>query len=162
MKSFVIALSVALFSTLAAAADYSGSGYEGAEMRRMQTQSLGTIEDIREVTMQDRSSIAKYGSQGVGGLIGGVLGRELAGNNSAAKTIAVSLGAVVGAVAGETVSEAVSTSKALEFVVVTDDGRAVVITQAIDDQAKAIGIGDRVRLVQGASTRVVKLRTRVM
>lgn len=163
MKSLVIVALLSLVSFSAIAGDYSGSGYESSETRRMQSQQIGTIDDIREVVVHDNNSVAQYGSIGIGGALGGLLGQVVGGNSANGKTAASLVLAAAGAVAGNKINTALSADKALEIVVVTDDGRAVVITQTMDKNVQSLSVGDRVRIVQGANSRVVKLRnTRTM
>lgn len=151
---------VTAFSAMAAnAGNLSGSSYEGNEARRMQYLQTGTVEDIREVTVTDRSNMGQYGSMGIGGALGGLLGQKIGnGNGRIAATVVM---AAVGAAAGNKVNEYVSTDKALEIIVSLDDGRAVAITQTLDNDASSLQVGDRVRIIQGANVRVVRMRTNV-
>ncbi len=163
MKSLVIVALLSIVSFSALAGDYSGSGYESNETRRIQTQQTGTVEEIREVVVHDNNSVAQYGAIGVGGALGGILGQVIGGNSANGRTAASLVLAATGAVAGNKLNNALSADKALEIVVITDDNRAVVITQTVDQNAQSLSVGDRVRIVQGANSRVVKLRnTRTM
>lgn len=163
MKSSIFAALLLIVSFNAMAGDYSSSGYESNETRRIQSQQTGTIEEIREVVVHDNNSVAQYGAIGVGGALGGILGQAIGGNSANGRTAASLILAATGAVAGNKLNNALSSDKALEIVVVTDDNRALVITQTMDQNAQSLSVGDRVRIVQGANSRVVKMRnTRTM
>lgn len=141
-----------------ASISHRGNDYGVRDARRIQEIQTGTVEDVREVVISRRSNAGQYVGAGVGGTLGALAGRAVAkkGNKRAAATAL--LGAL-GALAGQKVGEAMAREehRSLEVIVALDSGRVVGITQEIDADALALQPGDRVRLIKGSVTRVVRM-----
>lgn len=142
-----IALPVLLLAGLVLAgcqSSLSGDAYSRDQARREMSVRLGTVESVREVTIEGtKSNIGTATGAAVGGLAGG--------RGSTAGAIA---GAVVGGVAGALIEEGATRRSGLEITIRLDTGNVVAIVQEGDEKFTP---GQRVRLV-GASgnTRVTR------
>lgn len=129
----------------------SSSVYSYGQAQREQIVRTGTVEAVRNVTIQ------KDSSSGAGVLAGGALG-GVAGNTigrGSGNVLATIGGGILGAVAGNAVENRVGKTAGLEITVRLDNGETRVIAQAAD---VAIGVGQRVRLISGnGPTRVVPM-----
>jgi outer membrane lipoprotein SlyB len=128
----------------------SASVYRAGEAQREQVVRMGTIESVREVTL-DRGQTGV--GTGAGAVVGGVAGSGVGKGRGAV------IGAVAGAVAGGIIGQAVenNTSKvpALEITVRLDNNELRAIVQEVDGQQ--FKPGDRVRLLsQAGVTRVTR------
>ncbi len=122
----------------------SGDAYSRDQARREMSVGLGTVESVREVTIEGtKSNIGTATGAAVGGLAGG--------RGSTAGAIA---GAVVGGVAGAMIEEGSTRRAGLEITIRLDTGNVIAIVQEADEKFTP---GQRVRLV-GASgnTRVTR------
>lgn len=142
-----IALPVLLLAGLVLAgcqSSLSGDAYSRDQARREMSVRLGTVESVREVTIEGtKSNIGTATGAAVGGLAGG--------RGSTAGAIA---GAVVGGVAGALIEEGTTRRSGLEITIRLDTGNVIAIVQENDEKFTP---GQRVRLV-GASgnTRVTR------
>jgi outer membrane lipoprotein SlyB len=125
----------------------SGSVYGRHETGREQTVRMGTVEAVREVTIQgSRSAVGPIAGGVVGGIAGSTIGH---GRGSAIGTV---LGGVAGGVAGGAVEEGATRKNGLEITVKLDGGELRAIVQEADEVFKP---GERVRLLNtGGVTRV--------
>lgn len=152
MKSIITI--IAMIAVLPAyAADYSGQEYSGSEARRAYQFETGKVEAMREVLVDDTSTTSQVVGGSVGGLIGAVVGQAV--NGRAGYAVSALLG-TAGAAAGVAVTNAMLRTKGYEYVVRLDDGRVIAIVQGIDN-VYPIAVGDRVRLVHGANTKLAKI-----
>lgn len=141
-------LTLALVIALAGcASSRSGAAYSRDQARHMQDVQMGTIEHVREITIEGTQS--GIGAT-AGGVVGGIGGSDIGqGKGSAAGAV---VGAVIGGVAGAAIEEATTRKKGYEITVRLDTGRTVAIAQEADEEFK---IGERVRIVTGGGvTRV--------
>lgn len=120
----------------------SGDTYSRDQARREMSVRLGTVEGVREITIEGtKSHIGTATGAAVGGLAGG--------RGSTAGAIA---GAVVGGVAGALIEEGATRRSGLEITVRLDTGNVVAIVQEGDEKFTT---GQRVRLVgTSGNTRV--------
>lgn len=153
-KTLLLTLSLLIAQT-SFADDYSGGIYTGNQSQSMQNIIEGKIEDMREVTVDATSTMGQTAGIGVGGALGGLLGNSVVKDGNGRTAATILLGAV-GAIAGNYTAQTLSKERAFEYVVRLNDGRAVAITQSFDDR-NIINTGDRVRIIQGGRTRVVKM-----
>jgi outer membrane lipoprotein SlyB len=125
----------------------SGSVYGRHETGREQTVRLGTVESVRQVSIQgSRSAIGPLAGGVVGGIAGSTIGH---GRGSAIGTV---LGGVAGGVAGGAVEEGATRKNGVEITVKLDSGELRAIVQEADEEFKP---GERVRLLNtGGVTRV--------
>ena len=106
-----------------------------------QTVPMGTVESVRQVTIEGKNS-------GVGGaagtVIGGIAGSNIGqGRGSAVGSV---FGAVAGGLLGKKAEDGVVTRPGLEITVQLDSGGMRAYVQDADVQFRA---GDRVRIVSG-------------
>lgn len=129
----------------------SSSVYNYGQAQREQIVRLGTVESVRNVTIQnDRSSGAGVLA---GGALGGVAGSSIGGGRG--NILATIGGGILGAVAGNAVENQTGKTKGLEITVRLDNGETRVIAQADD---VPLSVGQRVRLISGGGpTRVAPM-----
>ncbi|HUG59728.1 MAG TPA: glycine zipper 2TM domain-containing protein [Candidimonas sp.] len=144
---------VGSLSMLAACANdnASSSVYSYGQAQREQIVRTGTVEAVRNVTIQKDST----SGAGViaGGALGGVAASTIGGGTG--QVLATIGGGILGAMAGNAVENQVGKTKGLEITVRLDNGETRVIAQAAD---VPVGVGQRVRLISGnGPTRVVPM-----
>ncbi len=148
---FFAALLLAVLGLLGAgcASRESGSVYGRHETGREQTVRMGTVEAVREVSIQgSRTPVGPI----AGGVVGGIAGSTIGGGRTGA--IGTVLGGVAGGVAGGAIEEGATRKKGLEITVKLDSGDLRAIVQEADEDFKP---GERVRLVSsGGVTRVTR------
>lgn len=129
----------------------SSSVYNYGQAQREQIVRLGTVESVRNVTIQnDRSSGAGVLA---GGALGGVAGSSIGGGRG--NILATIGGGILGAVAGNAVENQAGKTKGLEVTVRLDNGETRVVAQAAD---VPLSVGQRVRLISGGGpTRVAPM-----
>lgn len=156
MRSSRVVVAVALAASMAVLAGCandtaSSSVYSYGQAQREQVVRTGTVEAVRQVTIQrDKSSGAGVLA---GGALGGVAGSTVGGGTG--NILATIGGGILGAVAGNAVENQVGKTRGLEITVRLDNGETRVIAQAAD---VAISAGQRVRLISGnGPTRVVPM-----
>jgi outer membrane lipoprotein SlyB len=128
----------------------SGQVYSSKEARKVQTVETGTIESVKQVTIQgDQTPLGVI----AGGVAGGVLGSAVGDGHG--KDIATVVGAIAGAAAGNAVEKGVNRKNGLELVIKKDTGGTIVIVQEAD---VLFSPGDRVRIISSpyGETRVSK------
>lgn len=120
----------------------SSSTYTYSQAQRQQSQATGTVQSVRQVTIQqDRTS----GVGAVaGGAVGGVAGNTIGGGRG--KVLTTIGGGLLGAVVGDKIESQVNKTTGLEIVILLDTGETTVVAQAAD---VAIGVGQRVRVISG-------------
>ena len=135
---FVLALAVTLGGCISSR---SGEAYSRDQARHMQDVQMGTVEHVREITIEGTQS----GIGGAaGGVVGGIGGSEIGhGKGSSAGAV---VWAVLGGVAGGAIEEATTRKKGYEITVKLDTGRTIAIAQEADEEFK---LGERVRIVTG-------------
>lgn len=131
----------ALALTGCASQSSSGNVYREGDTLQAQTVQMGTVESVREVTIEGKNS-------GVGGaagtVIGGIAGSNIGqGRGSAVGSV---LGAVAGGLLGKKAEDGVVTRPGLEITVQLDSGGMRAYVQDADVRFRA---GDRVRIVSG-------------
>ncbi len=157
MKSIIMVLcAILLVSVNSHAADTRGVHYDSNEVLRVQSVLIGTVEDMRMVEIDERSTWSQTAGVGIGATLGGLAGGQFGkGKGKTAMTVVM---AAMGGGIGNEVEQIMNTVKGIEFIVMLNDGRTVAVTQAFDSDSSSIQPGDRVRIVEGRNTRVVKLR----
>ena len=151
MKSRTLAVSMciagAALSVAGCASRESGSVYGRHETGREQTVRMGTVESVRQVSIQgSRSAVGPV----AGGVVGGIAGSSVGHGRGSA--IGAVLGGVAGGVAGGAIEEGATRKDGLEITVKLDNGDLRAIVQEADAEFKP---GERVRLLNsGGVTRV--------
>lgn len=140
---------IALIAT-GCASSRSSEVYSRDDARQVHTVETGTIEMVKQVTIEGTKTAV---GTAAGGVAGGVVGNTV--GSGAGRTVATVLGALVGSAAGTAAEEGVTRKPGLELMVRKDNGEVIVVVQEADVMMAA---GDRVRIIRAAdgTTRVSK------
>lgn len=148
LKSTAV-LAIVTLATLSGCATQGSSGqvYREGEARRAQIIEQGTVESVRNVTIQgDTNNIGTI----AGGVLGGMAGSNVGGGSGRAAGAIV--GAIAGGVAGQAIEKNMTTRAGLEITVRMDNGTLRAYVQDADEAFRA---GERVRIVSnGGVSRV--------
>jgi outer membrane lipoprotein SlyB len=156
MKSLKSVIIIILLMALPAvyitgcASSRSGQVYSRDHARQAQTVETGTVESVKEVTIEGTKT--PVGTV-AGGVAGGVLGSTVGGGSGS--KVATVIGALAGAALGTAAEEGITRKPGLEIIVKKDNGQTIVVVQEADVMIDA---GDRVRIITAAdgTTRVSK------
>lgn len=152
MKTMMVLIMMAIMVVYLSgcASSRSGQVYSRDEARKVQTVENGTVESVKEVTIEGTKTPV---GTAAGGVVGGVLGHQV--GSGSGNTVATVIGALAGAAAGTMAEEGITRKAGLEIVVRKDNGQTIVVVQEAD---MAIYAGDRVRIIRapGGTTRVSK------
>lgn len=125
--------------------NYSGSAYSGTQVRSAQTVEYGTVEVIRQVTLEENRD-AVVGTT-TGGVLGGVVGSVFGGGKG--HTLATAGGAALGALLGYGAEKGITKQTGVEIQVRMENGQTLAITQATDEEFL---VGERVRVLRDAAS----------
>lgn len=147
MKRLMVLGTVATVASLAGCAQpgLGGGNYTRGQVRGEQTVRLGTVETVRDVTIDARDT--GTGTM-AGAAIGGVAGSTVGGGYRA-NAIGAIAGAVVGGIIGNAVEKNNNDRKGVEVTVRLEGGKLIAITQEKDEEFR---VGDRVRILSGQGT----------
>lgn len=151
-RAMAMAAALSALALLAGCATGSNSAsvYDRNQAQREQVVRLGTVESVREVTI-DRGQTG-VGTAG-GAIVGGVAGSTIGGGRG--QIIASVLGAIAGGIAGQAAEGGLSKRTGLEITVRFESGEIRSIVQEADEK---FYVGDRVRVLSGSGvTRVTHL-----
>ncbi|MCX5591077.1 glycine zipper 2TM domain-containing protein [Alcaligenes endophyticus] len=153
MRMAVVAACVGTALLLGGCANKSASGgvYTYDQAQREQIVRLGTVTNLRPITIQSGQS------SGVGGVagaaLGGVAGSAIGGGRGS--VLAAIGGALIGGLVGNKVENEVDKTRGVEVTVQLDNGETRVVAQADDTP---FSVGQRVRLISGSGpTRVAPM-----
>jgi outer membrane lipoprotein SlyB len=134
------------------ASSYKANVYQGGQAQQAMRIKIATVMEIREVEISAQNTGT---GATVGAAAGGVVGTY---NGSTRGGILSGLaGAVIGGVVGNAAEKAVNAKKGIEITYKLDGtGEIMALVQEQDD-ADPIKVGDRIKIVEGSSTRVTKL-----
>ena len=152
MKRILLSVTVAT-ALLAGCAQpgLGGGNYTRGQVRGEQSVRIGTVENVRDVTIDARDT--GTGTL-AGAAIGGVAGSTL-GGGSRANAVGAIAGAVVGGIIGSAVEKNNNDRVGVEVTVRLEGGKMIAITQEKDEDFR---VGDRVRILSGqGTTRVTRL-----
>lgn len=141
IRFFTLALFLCCLVVLTGCATQSRSAgvYRAGEASVEQTVRFGTVESIRQVTIQrDSKGVGVVAGGAVGGIAGSSVGDGKTGQVGAV------LGAVLGGLAGQAIEERANQVPGVEITVRLESGRLIAIVQEDDQSLRA---GDKVRLV---------------
>lgn len=141
IRFFTLALFLCCLVVLTGCATQSRSAgvYRAGEASVEQTVRFGTVESIRQVTIQrDSKGVGVVAGGAVGGIAGSSVGDGRTGQVGAV------LGAVLGGIAGQAIEERANQVPGVEITVRLESGRLIAIVQEDDQSLRA---GDKVRLV---------------
>ncbi|MCD6027776.1 MAG: rane protein [Solimicrobium sp.] len=151
MKRILLVTTLASAVILAgcATAPNSANVYQSRQVHGEQSVRMGTVESVRNVTInagQSGMGVGTLGGAALGGLAGSTIGK---GRGSVAAAVG---GAIAGGIIGQKLEQGASTKAGLEITVRLDRGGHAAITQDAD---VPFYVGDRVRLLSdGGTTRV--------
>lgn len=118
-----------------------GYDYTASEARRPMLVTLGTLESVRDVRLeQDRQTGV---GTAAGAVVGGIAGSTIGGGRGQA--IATVLGAVAGGLGGSQIERGTGARQGVELTVRTDDGRTLAIVQEAGNERYTPG--QRVRVL---------------
>lgn len=147
MKQTLIAVALLAALTGCAYQPNSANVYSAYQTQNEQTVRMGTVESVRNVTIDKGES--EVGAL-AGAALGGVAGSAIGGGKGA--IAAGILGAVAGGLVGNDIESNAAKKPGLEITVRLDNGEIRAITQDADE---AFRPGERVRLLSdGRTTRV--------
>ncbi len=128
----------------------SGQVYSRDHAMQAQEVENGTVESVKQVTLEGTKSGA---GTVTGAVAGGALGSTIGSHEG--QVVATVLGALVGAAAGTAAEDGLTKKAALEIVVNKDSGGTIVVVQEADVM---IAAGDRVRIITASdgTTRISK------
>jgi len=152
MKQLLLSVTVATAMLAGCAQPGLGGGnYTRGQVRGEQSVRIGTVENVRDVTIDARDT--GTGTL-AGAAIGGVAGSTL-GGGSRANAVGAIAGAVVGGIIGSAVEKNNNDRVGVEVTVRLEGGKMIAITQEKDEDFR---VGDRVRILSGqGTTRVSRL-----
>ena len=153
MKRLMVLTTAMVMAALAGCAQpgLGGGNYTRGQVRGEQSVRLGTVESVRDVTIDARDT--GTGTL-AGAAIGGVAGSTVGGGYRANAAGAIA-GAVVGGLIGNAVEKNGNDRRGVEVTVRLEGGKLIAITQEKDEDFR---VGDRVRILSGqGTTRVSRL-----
>ena len=147
MKRLLVlgALATAVILAGCAQPGLGGGNYTRGQVRGEQVVRLGTVESVRDVTIDARDS--GTGTL-AGAAIGGVAGSTV-GGGSRANAVGAIAGALVGGIIGSAVEKSNNDRVGVEVTVRLEGGKMIAITQEKDEDFR---VGDRVRILSGQGT----------
>lgn len=162
MKALILSLSLTFFC-LASSAQWvdnnrpsnpSGDVYANGEALSAGQSYGGVILDVRRVKLEPDSGKKMAGTT-MGATLGGLAGVRSTGSLDA-KIAGATIGGIVGGWIGGVATTQLASQNALEVIVQTADGRAVVVVQTVAE-ADNLSIGQKVFVVNvRGNTRVVR------
>ena len=153
MKRLLVLGTVVTVTILAGCAQpgLGGGNYTRGQVRGEQSVRIGTVENVRDVTIDARDT--GTGTL-AGAAIGGVAGSTV-GGGSRANTVGAIAGAVVGGLIGNAVEKSGNDRRGVEVTVRLESGALIAVTQEKDEEFRT---GDRVRILSGqGTTRITRL-----
>ena len=152
MKRLLLSVTVATAMLAGCAQPGLGGGnYTRGQVRGEQSVRIGTVENVRDVTIDARDT--GTGTL-AGAAIGGVAGSTV-GGGSRANAVGAIAGALVGGIIGSAVEKSNNDRVGVEVTVRLEGGKMIAITQEKDEDFR---VGDRVRILSGqGTTRVTRL-----
>lgn len=146
-----LAMIAALGLPAAACSTHSADTYSRDEMGQAMAIDRGTVLSVRQVKVEGTESGVGAAS---GAAIGGIGGYQIGGDRSVNAIGAIG-GAVIGGLIGLAAEKGLTSDTAEEVIVRDESGVTRAYIQKMDDPA-ALQPGDRVLVMRGAKTRVVK------
>ena len=147
LHPLVLLISIVFLTACATANPYGGSSqnYSQSEANRAMQVELGSIIDLRAVTIDSEGNLV---GKIAGGLIGGIAGSKVGGGRGS--DIAAVAGAVVGGLIGNKAEQLYNKQQAVQITVQLDSGRVEAVVQAVNAQL-IFSRGDRVKVISDAT-----------
>jgi outer membrane lipoprotein SlyB len=152
IKACALVLAGSLMLSGCASMGSSADVYSASQAQHEETVRMGTVESVRDVTIDSASGQAlPYGAIG-GGLLGAVAGSAV--GQGRGSLISGIIGGIAGAMAGDQVENHFGRERGVEITVRLDDGDLRAVTQSAN--GAMFRTGERVRLLTGNGiTRVI-------
>ena len=150
-SSLLIILLAASLILDGCASSMSSSAYTRGQARKESTVKNGTVESVRQVTIEGtKTPIGATAGAAVGAVAGSSIGHDKG------SAVAAILAGVAGGLVGSAAEEVVTREQGLEIIVKLDSGNTVAVTQKADEEFKP---GERVRVSSGSgSSRVTHIQ----
>lgn len=153
MPKIVLTIALASLVLAGCASSYKPNHYQGGQAQQAMKVKLATVVEIREVDIaaQNTGTGATAGAS-----VGGVIGAYSGSRGGIVSSIA---GALVGGLIGNAVEKGVNAKKGVEITYRLEGSNEVMALVQEQDEADPIRVGDRIKIVEGATTRATKLVT---
>lgn len=148
MKKIAVFGVIGLSLLLGGCADLSPNTYSAGDVGQVNQVVPAKIISMRPVKI-------KTSSGGAGTLIGagaGAVAGSAIGGGTRANILGGIGGALVGGLAGHAIEEGIGTKQGMEYVLRTNSGKLLTVTQTQDLQ---LGVGQKVLIIYGKQTRIV-------
>lgn len=133
------------------ASSYKPNVYQGGQAQQAMKVKLATVIEVREVEIASQNTGT---GATTGAAIGGVVGAYSGGRGGIVSSIA---GALVGGVLGNAAEKGVNAKKGVEITYRLEGSNEVMALVQEQDEADPIKPGDRIKIVEGATTRATRL-----
>ncbi len=147
----IVALAVLGLVLTGCAANYKSSSYQGGQVQQAMKVKLATVLEIRDVEIQAQNSGT---GATVGAAIGGTAGAYSSNRSGVVSSIA---GALLGGVVGNAAEKAINAKTGIEITYRLDGSNDIMALVQEKDESDPIQVGDRIKIVEGSTTRAVKL-----
>ena len=119
--------------------DYKPETVSQDQAGKIQTILLGTILDLRSVTIE--------GDRDLGSAAGAVIVGDLASDNDKAPVASGVIGALIGSAVGSQIGSKINEKNAIELTIELDSGRIISIAQEVSDEFSFFE-GQRVKIIK--------------
>ncbi len=133
------------------AASYKPNVYQGGQAQQAMKVKLATVIEVREVEIAAENTGT---GATVGAAIGGTAGAYSGSRSGIVSSIA---GALIGGVVGNAAEKGINAKKGVEITYRLEGSNEVMALVQEQDEADPIKVGDRIKIVEGATTRATKL-----
>lgn len=147
MKNKILLLIAALFFISGCAQNISPDSYSVEGTGKVNRTTSGVVLSSRIVSVEGTKSTG----QTVGALAGGTAGSAIGGSTRANILGAIG-GALIGGIAGGMAEKGITSQSAVEYIVKTDSGETITLTQGPEPMFKR---GDRVLILYGSKARII-------
>ena len=148
MKKFaLLALLPLAFAINACTSNIGANDYSTSGVRQVGRAMGCTVLSVRQVVVRSDNNVGMLAGAGAGGLAG-----SMVGGNDTTKILGALGGAVVGGIAGDAAQSGLSKQEGYEYVVKTENGNVMTITQGND---VLMTPGEKCYLLYGKEARVI-------
>ncbi len=147
MKIKVLLSIAALVFVTGCAQNISPDSYSVGGTGKVNSTRAGVVVGVRKISVEGTDSTGKT----IGGLAGGVAGSTIGGSTRANILGAIG-GALLGGIAGGVTEKGITAQDGVEYIVQTNNGELVTLTQGPDPSFKK---GDKVLILYGSKARII-------
>ncbi|MDD5366666.1 MAG: hypothetical protein PHR30_15120 [Gallionellaceae bacterium] len=154
MQKAAISMIVAALASLVltgCASSYKPNLYQSGQAQQAMKVKLATAVEIREVEIAAQNTGT---GATAGAAVGGVVGAYSGSRGGIVSSIA---GALVGGLLGNAVEKGANAKKGIEITYRLEGSNEVMALVQEQDEADPIKVGDRIKIVEGATTRATEL-----